>query len=93
MYGLDRVTRTARIQQFLAGLELAGHEHALISGYSQGMKQKVALIAALAHRPRLLILDEALNGLDPRSSEGDEGPVAEPRLAGRRGDPLQHSRP
>lgn len=68
MYGLDRATRTERLRQFLVGLELAGHEHALISGYSQGMKQKVALIAALAHRPRLLILDEALNGLDPRSA-------------------------
>ncbi|MGD0249738.1 MAG: ABC transporter ATP-binding protein [Thermoplasmata archaeon] len=68
MYGLDRSVRKERIQQFLAGLELAGHENALISGYSQGMKQKVALIAALAHRPRLLILDEPLNGLDPRSA-------------------------
>ncbi len=68
MYGLDRATRRERIGQFLTGLELAGHEDALISGYSQGMRQKVALIAALAHRPRLLILDEPLNGLDPRSA-------------------------
>lgn len=68
MYGLSRDVRAERIGQFLAGLELAGHENALISSYSQGMKQKVALIAALAHRPRLLILDEPLNGLDPRSA-------------------------
>jgi ABC-2 type transport system ATP-binding protein len=68
MYGLDRSTRRERIQQFLTGLELAGHENSLISGYSQGMRQKVALIAALAHRPRLLVLDEPLNGLDPRSA-------------------------
>jgi ABC-2 type transport system ATP-binding protein len=68
MYGLDPATRGERIHQFLTGLELLGHESALISGYSQGMKQKVALIAALAHRPRLLILDEPLNGLDPRSA-------------------------
>jgi len=68
MYGLDPTTRAGRIQQFLMGFELAGHENSLISGYSQGMKQKVALIAALAHRPRLLILDEPLNGLDPRSA-------------------------
>jgi len=68
MYGLDPATRRERIHQFLTGLELLGHESALISGYSQGMKQKVALIAALAHRPRLLILDEPLNGLDPRSA-------------------------
>ena len=68
MYGLDPATRRERIRQFLEGLELAGHENSLISGYSQGMRQKVALIAALAHRPRLLILDEPLNGLDPRSA-------------------------
>jgi len=68
MYGLDPATRAERIQQFLTGFELAGHEDSLISGYSQGMKQKVALIAALSHRPRLLILDEPLNGLDPRSA-------------------------
>ena len=68
MYGLDAATRRERIPQFLAGLELAGHENSLISGYSQGMKQKVALIAALAHRPRFLVLDEPLNGLDPRSA-------------------------
>jgi ABC-2 type transport system ATP-binding protein len=68
MYGLSAETRRERIQQFLTGFELAGHENSLISGYSQGMKQKVALIAALAHRPKLLVLDEPLNGLDPRSA-------------------------
>ncbi len=68
MYGLDPEARRARIPQFLTGFELAGHENTLISGYSQGMRQKVALIAALVHRPRLLVLDEPLNGLDPRSA-------------------------
>jgi len=68
MYGLDPATRAERIRQYLAGFELTGHEDSLISGYSQGMKQKVALIAALSHHPKLLILDEPLNGLDPRSA-------------------------
>ncbi len=68
LYGIDAATRTSRIPQFLAGLELAGHENSLISGYSQGMKQKVALIGALLHHPRLLVLDEPLNGLDPRAA-------------------------
>ncbi len=68
LYGIDAATRVGRIHQFLAGLELAGHEDALISGYSQGMKQKVALISALLHHPRLLVLDEPLNGLDPRAA-------------------------
>ncbi|HXY12126.1 MAG TPA: ABC transporter ATP-binding protein [Thermoplasmata archaeon] len=68
MYGLDRATRSERIRQYLSAFELAGHENSLISGYSQGMKQKVAVIAALCHHPKLLILDEPLNGLDPRSA-------------------------
>jgi ABC-2 type transport system ATP-binding protein len=68
MYDLPRAGRQERVQSFLAALELAGHENAMISGYSQGMKQKVALIGGLLHRPRLLVLDEPLNGLDPRSA-------------------------
>jgi ABC-2 type transport system ATP-binding protein len=68
MYGLAPEVRRARIQQFLVGFELAGHESALLSSYSQGMRQKVALIAALVHHPRLLVLDEPLNGLDPRAA-------------------------
>jgi ABC-2 type transport system ATP-binding protein len=68
MYGLDPSTRRERIQPYLDGLELSGHENSLISSYSQGMRQKVALIAGLVHHPRLLVLDEALNGLDPRAA-------------------------
>jgi ABC-2 type transport system ATP-binding protein len=68
MYGLDPLTRRNRIQPFLDGLELAGHENSLISSYSQGMRQKVAVISGLLHHPKLLVLDEALNGLDPRAA-------------------------
>jgi ABC-2 type transport system ATP-binding protein len=69
MYEIPGPERKERIGQFLDGLELRGHENELISGYSQGMKQKIALTAALLHRPKVLILDEALNGLDPRSAK------------------------
>jgi ABC-2 type transport system ATP-binding protein len=68
MYGVPPAERKERISQFLVGLQLAGHENELISGYSQGMKQKVAIISALVHKPRILVMDEALNGLDPRSA-------------------------
>jgi ABC-2 type transport system ATP-binding protein len=40
----------------------------MINSYSEGMKQKIALISAFLHRPKFLILDEPLNGLDPRSA-------------------------
>lgn len=68
MYGMPVDGRKARIDQFVDALELRGHENSMLSGYSMGMKQKVALSSALLHRPRLLVLDEPLNGLDPRSA-------------------------
>jgi ABC-2 type transport system ATP-binding protein len=40
----------------------------MITSYSDGMKQKIALISAFLHRPRILVLDEPLNALDPRSA-------------------------
>jgi ABC-2 type transport system ATP-binding protein len=69
MYGMPDDVRKEKISQFLRALEMAGHENQMISGYSQGMKQKIALTGALMHRPQLLILDEALNGLDPRAAK------------------------
>lgn len=68
VHGLDSGAKRERVGEFLNALELEGRENEMISGYSQGMKQKLAIIAALLHRPRLLILDEPLNGLDPRSA-------------------------
>ncbi|MDG7005785.1 MAG: ABC transporter ATP-binding protein [Nitrososphaerota archaeon] len=68
MYGVPAKERSERVSHFLEGMQLAGHENEFISGYSQGMKQKVAIISALVHKPRILVLDEALNGLDPRSA-------------------------
>ena len=69
MYGMSDDLRKERISQFLNALEMQGHENQMISGYSTGMKQKIAITGALMHRPKLLILDEALNGLDPRSAK------------------------
>ena len=68
IHGLTKGERQQRILEFLRALDLEGRENELIHGYSQGMKQKLAIIAALLHHPRVLILDEPLNALDPRSA-------------------------
>lgn len=68
IYRLAKGERQERILEFFKALDLEGRENELIHGYSQGMKQKLAIAAALLHHPRVLILDEPLNGLDPRSA-------------------------
>jgi ABC-2 type transport system ATP-binding protein len=68
VYGVDRGVKEDRIHEFLEAFGLEGRENEMISGYSHGMKQKTALIGALLHEPRLLILDEPLSGLDPKSA-------------------------
>jgi ABC-2 type transport system ATP-binding protein len=67
-YQLDVETKNQRINEYLDAFGLKNRANELISGYSGGMKQKVAIISALLHRPRILILDEALTGLDPMSA-------------------------
>ncbi len=69
MYGMGPTAKKAKISQFLQALELDGHENDMMSGYSQGMKQKITITAALMNRPKLLVMDEGLNGLDPRSAK------------------------
>ena len=68
VHGLEPEAKRERIPEFLKAFELEGRENELIHGYSQGMKQKLAIIAGILHRPRILILDEPLNALDPRSA-------------------------
>jgi ABC-2 type transport system ATP-binding protein len=68
VHGLGKNEKQGRVSEFLKALDLEGRENELIHGYSQGMKQKLAIIAALLPRPRLLVLDEPLNALDPRSA-------------------------
>ena len=68
VHALDPTAKHERIPEFLKALDLEGRENELINGYSQGMKQKLAIIAGLLHRPRFLVLDEPLNALDPRSA-------------------------
>ena len=67
MYGLSREETRRRTGELLEFLSLAEDRSKLIVDYSHGMKKKVALAAALIHNPRVLFLDEPLNGIDPVS--------------------------
>lgn len=60
--------RKERIQAYGDLLEITGALGDVISSYSHGMKQKVAIISALIHQPRLMILDEPFVGLDPKAT-------------------------
>jgi len=68
VYGLEPEVKRSRMEEFLGAFELEGRENDMISGYSHGMKQKIAIIGAIIHRPRLLVFDEPLSGLDPKSA-------------------------
>jgi ABC-2 type transport system ATP-binding protein len=68
IYDMPAEEKRTRINEYLKALQLEGREGDMISSYSEGMKQKIALIAAFLHKPKLLILDEPLNALDPRSA-------------------------
>ena len=67
MYGLSREETRRRTDELLAFLSLEEERGKLIVDYSQGMRKKTALAAALIHSPRVLFLDEPLNGIDPIS--------------------------
>src|ERR1700760_534425 len=68
MYGLDPKRATRRIDDLVDTFEMNDYIDELCEGYSHGMKQRVVFASALVHDPKVLIVDEPLVGLAPRSA-------------------------
>ena len=67
MYDVSSEERSSNITKYAKMFEIEENLNDTISSFSHGMKQKVAVIAALAHNPKILIMDEPFVGLDPKA--------------------------
>ena len=77
IFGVGAAERQARIRRYADAFELTDDLAQPIATYSHGMKQKLAIIAAWLHQPRLIIMDEPFVGLDPKASHLLKGMMRE----------------
>ena len=68
IFGVEEKERKERIEKYSTAFEIKEDLASPISSYSHGMKQKLAIISALVHDPKLIIMDEPFVGLDPIAS-------------------------
>ena len=77
IFGVGAAERQARIRRYADAFELTDDLAQPIAAYSHGMKQKLAIIAAWLHQPKLVIMDEPFVGLDPKASHLLKGMMRE----------------
>lgn len=82
LFGVPERTRMRRIPELLSIFGLAGIEKEYFEQYSRGNKQKFTILAALLHDPKLLLIDEPIVGLDPKSAEVAEKLFSDFRKSG-----------
>ena len=77
IFGVSAAVRAERIKHYADLFELTGDLSQPIFSYSHGMKQKLAIIAAWLHAPKLIVMDEPFVGLDPKASHTLKGMMRE----------------
>ena len=77
IFGVDEDKRQERIRKYADLFEITGDLAQPISAYSHGMKQKLAIVSAWVHEPKLIIMDEPFVGLDPKASHLLKGMMRE----------------
>ena len=77
IFAIPAARRKQRIQELADTFELTGDLNQPISAYSHGMKQKLAIISAWIHEPKLILMDEPFVGLDPKASHILKGMMRE----------------
>ena len=77
IFGVSAADRQARIRELAERFELTNDLAQPIAAYSHGMKQKLAIISAWLHQPRLVVMDEPFVGLDPKAAHLLKGMMRE----------------
>ena len=77
IFGVEESARQERIRKYADLFELTGDLAQPVAAYSHGMKQKLAIISAWLHEPKLILMDEPFVGLDPKASHILKGMMRE----------------